>query len=153
MDEDLDTNGQQSHTSGRWAARSVFREVWEHILWLWLRTNLGESTAETYGHDPTLSWSCPLSHTNRRKLGTPQGQQKNKQAGNHPHGCSSPCPRPLFRSRNIVSHLDYHSRLPPLPRHPHGPRAGLPTTRSRGKGHAPQHLQSLFKSVQFTARL
>lgn len=118
-----------------------------------LEPTWAESTAETYGRDPTLSWSCPLSHTNRRKLGTPQGQQKNKQAGNHPHGCSSPCPRPLFRSRNIVSHLDYHSRLPPLPRHPHGPRAGLPTTRSRGKGHAPQHLQSLFKSVQFTARL
>lgn len=73
MDENLGvsrTNGQYSHTSGRQAAGNIFWEVWKHILWLWLRLTWAESTAETYGQDPSSSWPLHLSNMNITPLST-----------------------------------------------------------------------------------
>lgn len=105
-----------------------------------------ESTAETHGRDPTSSWSCHLSHMNRRKLTIPQGQLEEQTSRQPPQGSSSSCPRLLFGPETSFP-TSTITAASPLPRHPHNPRAWLPTIRLLEKGHISQHLQSLLKSV------
>lgn len=87
-----------------------------------------ESTAETYGRAPTSSWSCHLSHLNRRKLNIPQGQLEELTS-------RQPSPRLLLSMPTttvLVQKHHFPPRLSPLPPHcliPHNPRAGLPTIR------------------------
>lgn len=72
-----------------------------------------ESTAETYGHDPTSSWSCHLSHMNRRKLNIPQGQLEEQTS-------RQPPPRLLLSVPTTTVSVQKHHfppRLSQLPPH------------------------------------
>lgn len=116
MDENL---GSVWHT---WPHSHIWKtSSWERILgslgtlaWLWLRPTWADSTAETYGQDPTSLWSFHPNNMKRREV----LYQHCWMPAEGTHKQAIPKATPLVPTTSVLvqthitSHLDCYSCLP-----------------------------------------